>query len=696
MNGKVRIKDKMRSAYTPDQWMGVQIEVLKGRRLVDPVKLVDWRIKEAVYRGPGDYEWIDRTWRPFKPGDTWGGEDRTAFLKCTVKVPKEYRGECGVLRIVLGGEALLSLNGKPFHGLDEMHDIVFLSDKMKGGEVLNLEIEAYIRQMDDADLYHVFEDAALAVLDREVEETYFDLKCAYEAMESNRAAREARMFLFDQLKRALALIDFETSDRAAFRKSVAAARALIGKKVYESEMYADEGRLNMVGHSHIDLVYLWSYKEFLRKIGRTHSTMLNLMREFPEYLFCQSQMKLYEDLRALYPDIYKEIKALVKKGRWEVIGGMYVEPDCNLTSGESMIRQLLVGRKFMKEEFGVTSSVCWLPDVFGNSWIMPQIMRRCGLKYFITNKLVIWNDTNEFPHNTFWWEGPDGSRLLAHMPCTHFGAEIDADIMLTNWDEYKQKIDCPESIYNYGHGDGRGGPTRDDIMSGRRFRRFPGMPAAEFTSGEQFFERSEAAANDNIPVWKNELYLETHRGTYTTQAILKKFNRKSEILYRNAEIASFFAAGLGMKYPEKTLEEGWKLILKNQFHDILPGSHVTQAREDAKKDYAVVTQLGNAVRNDSLKHIASKINTCGGAPAVAAFNMQSWERGDVFKAEFKTDLKKYKVVDEKGRETVYQEIGRKGGMVTLLIQAGAVPPMGYAVFKLEPGEPEAFGIPFKA
>jgi alpha-mannosidase len=688
MNGKIRIKDKMRSAYTPVQWLGAQIEAIGESRLADPVAIAGWEIREAVYLGPGRYEWLDRKWRKFRIGDVWGGENRTGFFRCEVKAPAGYRGKSCVVKLIPGGEGLLHLNGKPLAGLDIKHDTVFVGDRMKGGETLRFEIEQNAIQMEVYEYRHKFETALIAVLDREAEEAYFDFKCAYDVMVSDRAAREVRDYLFSELKSAMKLIDFHAADGKAFGKSLGNARAALRKSVYECGRFKEEGRLNMVGHSHLDLVYQWGYREFLRKIGRTHSTALNVMREFPDYLFCQSQMKLYEDLKRLYPDIYSRIKRRVKEGRWEVVGGMYVEPDCNLISGESLIRQILYGKKFMKDEFGADSAVCWLPDVFGNSWIMPQILQKCGMRFFITNKIVIWNDTNEFPHNTFWWEGPDGSRVLAHMPATHFGATVNGDVMLTNWDEYKQKVECGEAMYNYGYGDGRGGPTRDDVLSGRRFGNMPGVSHAEFAHAQTHFERAEAAIANPLPVWKDELYLETHRGTYTTQAILKKNNRKSEILYRNVEALSAVAELLGGRYPKEELDEGRKIILKNQFHDILPGSHVTEARDDAVEEYRTVFRNGAVAKAEAVGFIAKRIGA-GDADGrtVAVFNTATWERMGAVEAEFKAPAGKFHLEDTEGSEVAHQALGRGGGTVRVLFNACGVPSMGYRIFRLVPGAP---------
>ena len=682
---KVRIKDKMRSAYSPQQWLGVQIEKMMEYQFEDRIKIDNWQIRQAFYHEPGNYEWIDKEWIPYRPGDEWGGENYTAFFRTTVTIPEEFNGKYCALYLKPGGEGLLRLNGDPFAGLDTKHDIVFLSKNATGGEIFDIEIEQTVNEMEMFMVLHRFSVAELVVIDREVENAYFDFKCLYEIMSTPQAHTDVASFLFDELKKAIALVDFDAS-RQEFRDSLLQAQKVLQDNVYNSGRYKYEGRLNMVGHSHLDLVYQWDYNEFLRKIGRTHSTTLNMMREFPQYLFCQSQLKLYEDLKDLYPKIYDGIKQQVKEGRWEVIGGMYVEPDCNLISGESFVRQLFYGQKIAKEEFGTTSSVCWLPDVFGITWYIPQILRQTGFKYLITNKPVIWNDTNEFPHNTFWWEGPEGSRILAHLPATHFGAKINADIMLTNWNEYKQKVTCPEAIYNYGYADGRGGPNRQDMLTGMRYKGTPGMPESDFTSGEKAFQRMESKA-EKLPVMKNELYLETHRGTYTTQARLKRNNRKAEILYRNAEAVSALASFAGVDYPHKELDKGWKLILKNQFHDILPGSHVTEAYHAAMKEYETVFAVGEKVFFNAVAGLTSKSLSKQESSKIAVFNMQPWIRTDQVVCEFRNPGgESFRIVDGDDKEVVFQIIEEKDQMIKVLLDVQNVPAMGYSVFRLVRGD----------
>jgi alpha-mannosidase len=690
MNENTRIKDKMRSAYTPQQWLGVQINQIYERRFTEIVQIKKWNKKECFYREPGNYDWIDSEWKDYTAGENWGGDKRTAFFRTEVTIPAGFDKKYTVLNLNPGGEGVLKVDGIYTGGLDIKHDVIFLTDCAKAGDKYKLEIEIYCNEMEVDAVIHNFSVSEICVLDREIEDSFYDFICLFDIMETPQASSEVIAFLLIELRNAMALIDFSEKSESVFKQGLISAAKYLKDHVYDSGRFPVEGRLNMIGHSHLDLVYQWDYNEFLRKIGRTHSTVLNMMKEFPDYLFSQSQLKLYEDLKTLYPEIYNRLQSRVAEGRWEVIGGMYVEPDCNLISGESLIRQLQLGLQITQDEFKQSSSVCWLPDVFGNAWFIPQILKRAGFKYFITNKPVIWNDTNEFPHSSFWWEGPDGSRILAHLPSTHFGANVNPDVMLTNWNEYKQKSVCKEAIYNYGYGDGRGGPNRKDLLSSRRFRKCPGIPKSELTHGEESFKRIETEIT-KIPIWKDEIYLETHRGTYTTQAKLKKNNRRAEILYKNVEVLSALASLDGAAYPADELLEGWKIILKNQFHDILPGSHVNSAFHDSIKDYDRAFEIGESLFDRSLKQLIAREE---GKISVAVFNTLSWERSDNVEMRFDVSgITNPIVVDNKGVEIPSQIIKQEGNIVHLFAAVENIPSLGYKVFSLADGK-SAFDSPF--
>jgi alpha-mannosidase len=692
MNENIRIKDKMRSAYTPQQWLGVQIYKIIERRFTQINQIENWQKKESFYRGLGKYDWMDTEWKDYTPGENWGGDKKTAFFQTEISVPASFNEKYCVLNLKPGGEGVLKVNGVYTAGLDIKHDVVFLTDDAIEGEKYKLEIEVYCNEMEINAVVHRFPVSEICVLDRDIEDVFYDFQCLYDVMETPQSSSEVTAFLLLELRKAIMLIDFYETDLSVFKAGLLEAQKYLYLNVYNSNKFQIEGHLNMIGHSHLDLVYQWDYDEFLRKIGRTHSTVLNMMKEFPDYLFCQSQLKLYEDLKSFYPEIYESMKNRISEGRWEVIGGMYVEPDCNLISGESLIRQLQIGLGITKDEFNKSSTVCWLPDVFGNAWFIPQILKKVGIKYFITNKPVIWNDTNEFPHNTFWWEGPDGSRILTHLPATHFGTNINSDVMLMNWNEYKQKTVCEEAIYNYGYGDGRGGPNRKDVLTSRRYKKCPGMPKSELVHGEDAF-KNIAKKVTNIPVWKDEIYLETHRGTYTTQARLKKNNRRSEILFRKAEAFSALASLDGSVYPSEKLLEGWKLILKNQFHDILPGSHIRKAYNDSIKDYDKIFEIGESVFNSAIKNLVPMKER---SQTIAVFNTLVWERNDC--VEFTVDatgIKNPIVVDLNGNEVPSQIIKTEEDEITLIAAVENIPSSGYKVYKVVEGRSE-FTSPFTA
>ena len=325
------------------------------------------------------------------------------------------------------------------------------------------------------------------------------------------------------------------------------------------------------------------------KTARSFSTVLKLMDEYPDYKFMSSQPQLYVFLKERYPEVYAKLKQRVKEGRWIPEGGMWLEADCNLTSGESLVRQFLYGKKFFKDEFGIDSKILWLPDVFGYSGALPQIMKECGIDYFMTTKLA-WNQIDKFPHDTFMWKGIDGTGILTHLITTpsvgqdvkktHFttyNGMLDADAVIGAWDRYQNKDLNNEVLICYGFGDGGGGPTREMLESSSRLDKgIAGIPKVVQESPVAYFERLDerVSKNKRLPVWEGELYFEYHRGTLTSMGRNKKGNRKSELAMMDLELLSVLAEEKGVSYPKEELERMWKVILLNQFHDILPGSAI--------------------------------------------------------------------------------------------------------------------------
>ena len=314
---------------------------------------------------------------------------------------------------------------------------------------------------------------------------------------------------------------------------------------------------------------------------------LRLMDRYPEFRYTHTQAYTYELLEKYYPELFEELKEKVARGQFEPVGAMYVEPDCNVPSAESLIRQFLYGQHFFRRAFGKTVDNAWLPDVFGNSWIMPQILKKSGVDYFVSNKMSTWNDTNRFPHNNFIWKGIDGSAVYACVPPTHFITWNMPSQIQQNWEAYQDKEVGGQTLSMYGYGDGGSGATEEMLELVRRFNKVSAMPKTELTGGADFLHKN-LKDNARLATWDGELYLEMHRGTFTTKSNLKKTNRALEFRLREAELLSALAALDGAEYPAETLRECWKKVLINQFHDILPGSHIHPVYEDAMKDYADV------------------------------------------------------------------------------------------------------------
>jgi alpha-mannosidase len=386
--------------------------------------------------------------------------------------------------------------------------------------------------------------------------------------------------------------------------------------------YPSQGRLVLTGHAHIDVAWLWPLDETRRKAVRTYHTVVQLMDRYPEFRFNQSSAQLYEFIREDDPQLFEEIERRVRSGQWEPIGGMWVEPDANMPSGEALCPQLLYGQRYFQRLFGQYHRVCWMPDCFGFSSGMPQILKAAGIDHFFTIKLT-WSETNRFPHDLFWWEGLDGSRVLAHMfhnPIEGYNGEITPEQVTSTWRNFKGKRHSPASLFSAGYGDGGGGPTPEMLERARALEVFPLVPRLQFGRVSQFFEELEQRARDNdLPVWAGELYLELHRGTLTTQAKVKYLHRRAEHDLVAAEALRSLCA-LAEAPSRGSLEESWRVVLRNEFHDILPGSSIREVYETAEQELGDVL---NRARDDMLAglgRLSELIVTPGNRPALMLVN----------------------------------------------------------------------------
>ncbi len=397
------------------------------------------------------------------------------------------------------------------------------------------------------------------------------------------------------------------------------------------------------GHAHIDVAWLWTLDQTRRKAGRTFHTVLRLMEQFPEYHFTQSQPQLYQYVREDYPDLFDAIKQRVAEGRWEITGDMWVEADCNLSGSESLARQFLLGRRFFREHFGkgTSSSVLWLPDVFGYAWALPQLIKEADLDFFFTIKIG-WSQYNRLPYDSFWWQGLDGTRVLTHFSPTPdkssayastYNAKAQPEDVLGTWTNYRQKDlvgtagePMPPLLMAFGYGDGGGGPTREMLENLREMKEFPATPRIRQDSVGAFFHTLMTTAGERLPVWNGELYLEYHRGTYTTQSRNKRANRKSEFLLHDAEFLATLASLItpSYMYPGHVFGRAWQLLCLNQFHDIIPGSSIREVYVDSLDQYSQITELGTAVLDEAARAIAGQL---GGD--VLVINPTSFGRSDL-------------------------------------------------------------------
>ena len=674
-------KGKQRGIFSFDQLVAAKLGELKKRIYTDIEFMRPWKMRECVHKATGVYEYLYDGWKDLSVGGKWGGNGLSAFFKNSVDIPARFAGKRVMLCVYFGGDSLLSLNGVPFQGMDPFRNSVLLLENAQGGEHFDIDVESYFVWHSDEPADKKLECSFLGVADPDIEEAYWDIKAVFNALEMPALETSLAALIRDSLKQALRFVNFDLEGEA-FIAGLQKCQAVLKEKIYDCTDFACMGKLALCGNSHLDIVFMWAYKEFIRKLGRTHATMLRLMERYPGFIFSQSQAVTYEEMRKNFPALFQQVKARIAEGRWEYIGGMWVEPDCNLISGESFTRQFLHGVRYAEETFGVTPKTCWLPDVFGNSYAMPQIMQKAGMEHFVTHKMGIWNDTNPWQYSTFWWEGPDGSRVFATVPPTHFIGTVEADSLQMNWRKYTDKTAIGESLYCYGWGDGGGGVDTEMLEYVKRYRRFPGLPETQVSTIEGALSRMKAKATpENIPIWKDELYLEEHRGVHTTKALLKKLNRRSENLYREAELYASIASQYGCEYPLARLNEGWRRILTNQFHDALPGSHITEVFHDLTADYQGILAIGESVRDEALALISAQIKGSAdfGTP-FAVFN----SLGSAAASRVELPYEDIDIFDAGGNRVPSQAYTKLDGEKVRIFVAKDVPAVGYKTYYKKP------------
>ena len=552
-------------------------------------------------------------YKPIKPGDIWGQEWERAWFHIRGTVPGDWKGKNVIARINLGGESILfSEDGTPILGLSHhtlwgpehefFRDRVRITDVAEGGEEIDFWLESSASQLfglklneDRGDVLPLTSGsheasvsyAQLNIFREDIWDLYLDSRLLFDLMKSLPVNSVRRVRILRSLNRA---IDIYMGDEES--TAMAASHLSIELK---KEAAASDLQTIAVGHAHLDTAWLWPLDETIRKCARTFSSQISLLSKYPDYIFGASQAQQYEFVKQYYPDLYKEIKRMVHQKKWELLGAMWVEPDCNIISGESMVRQLLYGKAFFRDEFGIDINNLWLPDVFGYSAALPQILKKSGVDYMITQK-ISWSQFNKFPYHSFKWRGIDGTEIIVHFPPEdNYNSEMMPSKLRYARENFNEKDFIDEFLTLYGIGDGGCGPTEEIIENGLRQQNLEGIPRVKFGTAEEFLNKLSSHEQE-LPIWAGELYLELHRGTLTTQAFIKKANRRMELSLR--EIEYLCAMGDFDSYPGEKLNQIWKRVLLNQFHDILPGSSITRVYDDCKIEYdALVNSLAELKQN---------------------------------------------------------------------------------------------------
>ncbi len=625
-----------------DKRVNVICDELKKLQWKQKFPVTDWKYKEGNFIHPQDAEADSAEWKDFDCKTMhWYGPDRHYWFKAVYKVPAELDGKRMWMRVrtqihewddAKNPQFLLFINGKALQGMDMNHKEVFLRESATAGEELTIELQSYTGTLHNE--FMLFVD--MCEVDALITKVYYDLRVPLWAFPRMDEDDKTRKDIETVLNETVNFIDLRTPYSPEFYETLQQASDYIDKALYSDMAGYKDVIATCIGHTHIDVAWWWTVEQTREKTGRSFATVLKLMEEYPNYKFMSSQPQLYAFLKERYPELFEQIRERVKEGRWEPEGGMWVESDTNLTSGESLVRQFMHGKRFFKEEFGVDNRILWLPDVFGYTGALPQIMKKCGIDYFMTTKLA-WNQFNKVPYDTMMWRGIDGTEILTHLittlgvgqPVSNFfttyNGMLHPDAIMGGWMRYQNKDINNDILISYGYGDGGGGPTREMLETSKRMEKgIKGIPMVRQEFAGTYFDelKERVEGNRRLPVWEGELYFEYHRGTLTSMGRNKRSNRKTELGLMDLELLSVMAKDKAA-YPAEELDSIWKKTLINQFHDILPGSSIHQVYEVTKEEYARLKEQIDGLSKERIKLLA------GDGDRVMVMNTTGKTRDDV-------------------------------------------------------------------
>ena len=611
-------------------------------------QFIDFQLKEALIVQPQPLETklnigafpnekaakSDKGWNPIAVGETWGPAYTEGWYHVTGKLPEIPEGFSAIL--VYGQNPQFSweyspnVEGTVWHnntqigGLDFGHEYFRVDPSTPKIDLYvqtfahNKETTVFRPEKPRTPKPEQFNGFSIAFLDEDRLGLFYDAEFTYDLMETFPENDPA----FTTLLRTLNEVcnTFQETNRRTWRDCRKAIKTALGSITCETSH-----TVHAMGHAHLDTAWLWPLSVTRLKMAHTTSVQLGLAEKYPGHLYVHSQASQYEWIEEAHPALFERVKKAIKANNWEPVGSMWVEADCNLTGGESLIRQFLYGRNYFKDKFGVECLDMFLPDVFGYSAALPQILKKFNIQAFLTQKMS-WNAVNKIPHNTFWWQGIDGSKIFTHFPpADTYVANCSPKEIAQSVKNHRDHGRSDHSLYLFGFGDGGGGPTEWHIERLNRARLAPGLPMIEPKSTARSFYETALAESNDLLTWTGELYLEFHRGTYTSQAACKTNNRKCEFLLRDAELLCAFDPAYPKSYPQADLEKAWKIVLLNQFHDIIPGSSVKEVYDEAARDYAEALTIIQNCLDQTVKNHAAKFNTEDYSNPVALYHQANVE-----------------------------------------------------------------------
>ncbi len=665
-----------------------------------------YQMKDGHYLSIKEVDSSREKWREYKKNQLWGKKGSNHWFRTEIKLPKNKRSLALLISTGKGGwdainpQFLIYINGKLIQGLDVNHREVLINKEFLVDEKIIIDIHAYAGTISDYETEiknQLF--TKLIRVNEEIKDLYYNIQVPLLILKKLDKESKIYIDILAILNETINLIDLRVIGSKEFNKSIREANGHILDKYYKNMAGHEEIIASCIGHTHIDIAWWWTVAQSRQKVSRSFSTVLKLMEEYPEYKFMSSQPVLYKFLLEDQPEVFEKVKEVVKRGRWEVEGGMWVEADTNVTSGESLVRQILFGTRFFKKHFNRENKILWLPDVFGYSVALPQILKKSDIDYFMTTKIA-WNQYNKLPMDTFKWQGIDGSEVFTHFITTkdpsqdkksHFttyNGMLHPVAVIGAWERYQQKELNNDVLISYGYGDGGGGPTREMLEVGRRLEKgLLGVPKVKQKFARRYFEEVEkrVEGHKRLPKWIGELYLEYHRGTYTSMARNKRSNRKSEFMLQDIELLNSITMLDGDKYDKEGIDKRWEKVLLNQFHDIISGSSIKEVYDVTKKEYEEIKEWGERYLREKLDKIANKVMR--DKKSLVVFNTLSHRRTDICRVE--VDKKDY-ILKNQDESIIPNQVIEKDGKIYLCFIVKDLNPMGYRTYTLEEGVDESF------